>query len=66
MRVTLLFVALSLAATAASASPQTDNVIENVRLPTGFKKEVYTDHVRLVSAARSSSALAPAAAKCTQ
>jgi glucose/arabinose dehydrogenase len=46
MRVALLFVALSLAVTAASASPKTDKVIESVRLPTGFKMEVYTDQVQ--------------------
>ena len=32
-------------AAAASASPETDKVLENVRLPTGFKLEVYTDQV---------------------
>src|SRR6185503_20950169 len=47
MRVThgLLCMALALAAAAASASPKTDKVIENVRLPTGFKIELYTDQV---------------------
>jgi glucose/arabinose dehydrogenase len=37
--------ALTLAATAAGASPKTDKVLESVRLPTGFKMEVYTDQV---------------------
>ena len=45
MRVTLLFVSLTLAAVAASASPKTDKVLESVRLPTGFKIEVYSDQV---------------------
>ena len=45
MRVVLLLVSLTLAATAASASSKTDKVIENVRLPTGFKMEVYSDQV---------------------
>ena len=45
MRASLLFVALTLAAAAAGASPRTDKVIENVRLPTGFKMEVYSDQV---------------------
>ena len=45
MRVVVFFVALTLAAFAASASPRTDKVIENVRLPTGFKMEVYSDQV---------------------
>ena len=33
------------AAATASASPTTDKVLENVRLPTGFKLEVYADQV---------------------
>ena len=41
----LLFTSMALAATAASASPKTDKVLENVRLPTGFKLEVYSDQV---------------------
>ena len=45
MRVVVLFVSLTLAAAAAGASPKTDKVIENVRLPTGFKMEVYSDQV---------------------
>jgi len=45
MRVAVFFVSLTLAATAASASSKTDKVIENVRLPTGFKLEVYSDQV---------------------
>src|SRR5512138_3353201 len=45
MRVALFFVSLTLAATAASASSKTDKVIENVRLPTGFKMELYSDQV---------------------
>jgi glucose/arabinose dehydrogenase len=47
MRVThgLLCMALTLVATAASASSKTDKVLENVRLPTGFKLEVYSDQV---------------------
>jgi glucose/arabinose dehydrogenase len=45
MRVTFLFISLLLAAFAAGASPKTDKVLENVRLPTGFKMEVYTDQV---------------------
>ena len=45
MRVALLFVSLTLAADAASASPKTDKVLESVRLPTGFKIEVYSDQV---------------------
>ena len=47
MRVThgLLCMALMLVATAASASSKTDKVLENVRLPTGFKIEVYSDQV---------------------
>ena len=48
MRVTrfslCFFMALA-AAAAASASPKTDKVLENVRLPTGFKVEVYSDAV---------------------
>jgi glucose/arabinose dehydrogenase len=34
-----------LVAAAALASPATDKVVENVRLPTGFKLEVYADNV---------------------
>jgi glucose/arabinose dehydrogenase len=47
MRVThgLLLTALTLVATAAGASSKTDKVIENVRLPTGFRMEVYSDQV---------------------
>jgi len=45
MRVAVFFVSLTLAATAASASSKTDKVIENVRLPTGFKMEVYSDQL---------------------
>jgi glucose/arabinose dehydrogenase len=45
MRVTYGFLSLLLAATAASASSKTDKVLENVRLPTGFKIELYTDQV---------------------
>jgi glucose/arabinose dehydrogenase len=41
----LLFTSMALAATTASASPKTDKVLENVRLPTGFKLEVYSDQV---------------------
>ena len=33
------------ACAAALASPATDKVIENVRLPTGFKLEIYADDV---------------------
>ena len=43
---TALHVALTLARDARpSASPKTDKVLENVRLPTGFKLEVYADNV---------------------
>jgi glucose/arabinose dehydrogenase len=31
--------------TSAVASPDTDKVLQNIRLPTGFKLEVYTDNV---------------------
>jgi glucose/arabinose dehydrogenase len=36
---------LSLSAAAAVASPATDKVLENVRVPAGFKLEVYADDV---------------------
>ncbi len=47
MRVTrsIACLALTLAAAAAGASPKTDKLLENVRLPTGFKIEVYSDQV---------------------
>ena len=35
----------ALVAASALASPATDKVVENVRLPTGFKLEVYVDNV---------------------
>jgi glucose/arabinose dehydrogenase len=38
-------VAIALATGSAVASPQTDKVLESVRLPTGFKLEVYADDV---------------------
>jgi glucose/arabinose dehydrogenase len=42
----LLFSLLALCcATAALASPATDKVLQNVRLPAGFKLEVYADNV---------------------
>lgn len=37
--------AMSLASAVASASPATDKVLQNVRLPTGFQLEVYADNV---------------------
>ena len=42
----LLFSLLSLlVATAAAASPATDKVLQNVRLPAGFQLEVFADNV---------------------
>jgi glucose/arabinose dehydrogenase len=40
-----LGLALVLVAGVVAASPKTDKVLENVRLPTGFKLEVYADDV---------------------
>jgi glucose/arabinose dehydrogenase len=40
-----LAVAMLVCAGAAQATPATDKVIENVRLPTGFRLEVYADNV---------------------
>src|SRR3990170_6337040 len=43
-RLVLLLLPL-LVAVAAGASPATDRVLENVRLPAGFRLEVYADNV---------------------
>lgn len=41
----LAFCLATLLAVAAAASPSTDKVLENVRLPAGFQLEVYADNV---------------------
>lgn len=41
----VLLLSCALVATGAAASSDTDKVLENVRLPTGFKLEVYADNV---------------------
>jgi glucose/arabinose dehydrogenase len=72
MRVVVLFVSLTLAAAAAGASPKTDKVIENVRLPTASRwRSTATRFLararwRSARRARCSSALASAAVRFTR